>query len=310
MQITVVTTTLNALPYIIETTRSVLQSSYPDLEYILIDAGSTDGTVDYLRTISDSRARLEVIKGIRQYEALDWGFRHSTGDVLAWLNGDDLYYPGTISCVAELFSEFPEVKWLTGLPSFVDADGHSTMLAVDSSYPRRFIENGWFTEFAFGNLIQESMFWRRDLYEEVCGLNLDFDLAADFELWTRFARQTPLVAVRTLLASFRKHETNRSVMRASAYLSEVERVRATLPQMNWIRNLLCGRTATRHILRLAEWHRSPWIYFSATQSRWMKTTMFRPVSRYSFAQLLQEFRANANEPDLPRTNYMFRRAAR
>jgi glycosyltransferase involved in cell wall biosynthesis len=291
LRISVVTTTLNAMPYIVDTTRSVLQSTYADLEYLIIDAGSSDGTLEYLRGIQDSRVRLEVIKGSRPYEAVDWGFRHASGDVLAWLNGDDLYYPGTISCVAQLFADFPDVEWITGLPSFVNAEGQCTMVAGQSSYPKRYIENGWFTEFAFGNLIQESMFWRRSLYEAAGGLNLSYDLAADFELWTRFAQRTPLVAVSTLLAAFRQHGNNRSLTRATAYLNEVERAKGGHRRMNWFKTWLCRRVVTRHALRLAEWHRTPWIYFSRTEARWKRGTAFRPISRYSLQHLIMEFRA-------------------
>lgn len=289
MRVSVVTTTLNALPYIVDTTRSVLQSSYPDMEYIIIDAGSSDGTLEYLRGIQDNRVRLEVLKGSRPYEAVDWGFRHATGDVLAWLNGDDLYYPGTISCVAQLFTDFPDVEWITGLPSFVNAEGHCTVVGVLSSYPRRYIENGWFSEFAFGNMVQESMFWRRGLYETAGGLNLDYDQAADFELWTRFARHAPLVAVSTLLAAWRRHGNNRSLTGISVYLNDVERATTDLQRMNWLKTWLCRRKMTKHALRLAEWHRTPWIYFSMTESKWKRGTAFRPISRYSLQTLLTEF---------------------
>jgi glycosyltransferase involved in cell wall biosynthesis len=295
LRISIVTTTFNAMPYIVDTTRSVLQSSYPDLEYLIIDAGSSDGTLEHLRSIQDSRVRLEVMKGSRPYEAVDWGFRHASGDVLAWLNGDDLYYPGTISCAAKLFTEFPDVDWITGLPSFVDAEGQCTMVALLSSYPKQYIENGWFTDSALGSLIQESMFWRRGLYEAAGGLNLDYDLAGDFELWTRFAKHAPLVAVSTLFAAWRRHGRNRGLIGASAYLNEVRRATVDLPRMNWLKGWLCRRMATRHFLRLAEWHRTPWIYFSMTESRWKRGTAFRPIARYSFQHLLMEFLAKRKQ---------------
>src|ERR1035437_4892671 len=258
MRVSIVTTTLNALPYIAETTRSVLQSSYSDLEYLIIDAGSSDGTLEYLFSLQDERVRVEVLRGSRQYEAVDWGFKQATGDVLAWLNGDDLYFPWTISCVARLFTDFPEVKWITGLPSFVNAEGDCTMIGALSSYPKKYIRNGWFSEFAFGNLVQESMFWRRDLYERAGVLNLSYDQAADFELWTRFARLAPLVAVNSPLAAWRKHANNRSIVGLSAYLKDVELAKGGLPTLSGFKAWLCSHKVTKHALRLAEWHRTPW----------------------------------------------------
>ena len=295
MRISIVTTTLNALPYIAETVRSVLQSPYPGAR--VPDRGC--GIVGWHKGVSpdlhDPRLRVEIRAGARQYEALDWGLRQMTGEVVAWLNGDDLYFPWTIDCVARLFTEFPQVEWLTGLPAFINAEGHCTMVAAPSSYPRRYIQNGWFNEFAYGNLVQESMFWRRELYCRAGGLNLKYELAADFELWTRFAGLAPLEAVNIPLAAWRKHGNNRSIVRAEAYLKDVADVTSGLPRINPVKAWFCRHMATRHALRLAEWHKTPWIYYSLAQSRWMRGTAFRPVSRYSFQYLKSEFMATRQQ---------------
>ena len=292
MRVSIVTTTLNALPYIVETTRSVLQSTYSDLEYLVIDAGSTDGTIEYLRSLRDERLRVEFREGLGQYEAVDWGFKQSSGDILAWLNGDDIYWPWTISCVAHLFTEFPEVSWITGLPAFVNAEGHCTMIGSLCSYPTRYIQNGWFSEYGFGNLVQESMFWRRDLYQKAGGLNLAYKHAADFELWTRFAQHAALEAVSVPLAAWRKHAKNRSITGLSAYLRDVETVKAALPPIGWFKAWLCRRRATKHALRLLEWHRTPWIYFSLVDSKWRRGNDIRPISRYGLQHLRMEFKAS------------------
>lgn len=291
MRISIVTTTLNALPYIAETVHSVLQTSHRDLEYLIVDAGSTDGTREFLEGLHDDRLRVEVLADSQQYEALDWGLKRSTGDVIAWINADDIYLPWTISCVAKIFTQFFEVQWITGLPAFLNGEGHCTLLAAPSSYPRRYIQNGWFSELGYGNLVQESMFWRRDLYARAGGLNLTYKLAADFELWTRFARHAALEAVDVPLAAWRKHAGNRSIVQGAAYRSEVAAVSSQLPPMNRIKAWLCRGTAGKHALRLAEWHRTPWIYYLLTESRWMRSTAFRPISRYSLQYLKREFEA-------------------
>jgi glycosyltransferase involved in cell wall biosynthesis len=291
MRISIVTTTFNALPYITETTRSVLQSTYEDFEYLIVDAGSTDGTKEFLLGLRDKRLRVEIRMGAGQYEALDWGMRHATGEVLAWINGDDLYFPWTLSGVSRLFTEFPQVLWLTGLPTFINGDGDCTVVGTPSSYPRRYIQNGWFNEFAYGNLVQESMFWRSDLYRRAGGLNLQYELAADFELWTRFARLAPLEAVNVPLAAWRKHGNNRSLIQADTYLREVTEITAHLPRFNSVKGWLCRATASKHALRLAEWHRTPWIYYSLKQSCWKRATAFRPISRYGLQYLRMEYLA-------------------
>lgn len=294
-RISIVTTTLNAMPYIVETTRSVLQSGYPDLEYILIDAGSSDGTLEHIMGLQDSRVKAEVIKGIKPYEAVDLGFRKATGDVVAWLNGDDLYYPWTISCVGKLLTQFPDVQWITGLASFLDGEGMCTATGSLTSHPRRYIQNGWFNETAFGCLQQENMFWRKSLYVKSGGLNLKYEQAADFELWTRLAQHAELVSVSVPLAAFRRRGTNRSVTGREHYLREVNDVTKNLPKLGLIRNQLCRASmATKHLLRLAEWHRTSCISFSLTESRWKLGSMIRPISRDSVQQLIMEFRGRSS----------------
>jgi glycosyltransferase involved in cell wall biosynthesis len=293
-RISIVTTTLNAMPYIAETTRSVLQDGYPELEYILIDAGSTDGTLEHIMSLQDPRVKAEVIKGIRPYEAVDLGFKKSTGDVLAWLNGDDLYYPWTPSCVGKLFTKFPDVQWITGLPSFLDSEGHCTGAGGLSSHPRRYIQNGWFNESAYGYLQQEGMFWRRSLYEKAGGLNLKYEQAADFDLWARMAKHAELVAVTVPLAAFRRRGTNRSISGRDRYLRDVQDATKNLPKIGAIKNRICRASmATKHALRLAEWHRTSCISFSLTESRWKLGSVIRPISRESIQQLVMEFRGRS-----------------
>ena len=269
MRISVVTTTLNAMPYIVETTHSVLQSQHHDLEYILIDAGSSDGTMEHIMSLKDSRVKARVIPNIKPYDAINVGFRESSGEVLAWLNGDDFYYPWTISCVGNLFTEFSNVEWIIGLPSLLNAEGHCTSVGRLAAYPRRYIQNGWFNELACGCLQQESMFWRRSLFEAVGGLNPVYDQAADCELWTRMAQHAELVALSVPLAAFRNRGTNRSIIGRSAYLRDVENATRSLPKRGFIiRYLNRASIWTQRAIRCLEWHRTSAIYFSKTESRW------------------------------------------
>jgi glycosyltransferase involved in cell wall biosynthesis len=302
MRISIVTTTLNAMPYIVDTTRSVLQSNHRDLEYVLIDAGSSDGTLEHIKQIRDSRASVEIIPGISAYEAVDRGFRNSTGDIVAWINGDDLYYPWTISCVSKVFAAFPEVQWITGLATFLNVDGHCTVRGGMASYPRRYIQNGWFNELGFGYLQQENMFWRRSLYEEAGGLNLKYVQAADFDLWIRMARHAELVAVNVPLGAFRRRGTNRSVTGRSKYLQDVEDATRALPKMGGVKSYLCRTSmVAKHALRLSEWHRTSWICCSEPEPQWKLKSAIRPISRYSVQQLMTEAVANRVFSDRGRT---------
>jgi glycosyltransferase involved in cell wall biosynthesis len=291
MRVSIVTTTFNALPYLPETVRSILQAPLAELEYLVVDAGSRDGTLEYLRGVRDERMRVEVLEGAGQYEAIDWGLRQTTGEVMAWLNADDTYFPWTIDAIVQLFSQYPDVHWITGLPTVLNREGVCTLVSLPSSYPRKYIRNGWFHELAYGNLVQESMFWRRDLYTRAGGLDLKYRLAADFELWTRFARYAPLDAVTVPLAAWRKHGDNRSLLCAPAYIAEVAQAAAALPRLSPWKRWLCRTQATRHALRLAEWHRTARISYSLTKSAWRREMALRPISRYDLQHLKMEFLA-------------------
>lgn len=267
--ISIVTTTLNAMPYIMETTRSVLQADCVDLEYFLIDAGSTDGTQEYLRGIADMRVRFHVKEGMRAYEAIHWGFREASGDVLAWINGDDIYYPWTLSLVSKLFAAFPQVQWLMGRPSMIDSNGHCTHVRRPACYPREYIQQGLFNEFCFGYLQQESMFWRRDTYENAGRLNLAYAQAADFDLWTRMARTAALTSLDVPLAAFRRHCRNRSTVGRTTYLDEVRDVSRALPRPSWLKRKLLEKGGLLRLLVLAsEWHQTPCLSFSVVDSCW------------------------------------------
>jgi hypothetical protein len=278
MRVSIVTTTLNAMPYVVEATRSVLQTGYPNLEYIIIDAGSSDGTLDHINSLRDTRLKVDVIKGITQYEAIDLGFRKSTGDVLGWINGDDLYYPWTISCVGRFFTDFPEVQWITGLPTILNAQGECISVGHVASHPSRYLRNGWYKESALGGLQQESMFWRRSLYEKAGGLDTKYSLAADTELWIRMAHYAELVPVTAPLGTFRMHATNRSIAGRARFVREQEDATKSLPSFSRVKRWLCGLSVpTRRAVRLSEWHRTSLIYFSMTESRWKLTSCIRRI---------------------------------
>jgi len=288
-RISVVTACFNQVGFIEQTIRSVLGQRYPNLQYIIIDGGSTDGTIDIINRYRDD---IDVVISERddgQYYAIQKGLDIADGDVVAWINADDMYMPWTFSVVDSVFGEFPEVDWITGRPSYLNVAGQCTEVSETSSaYPQRWIAQGWYRSHLAGYLQQESMFWRRSLMQKVGHLELTLDYAADFEFWTRFAALAELTAVNVPLAAFRRRPgEQRSVDGTGRYENQVLQAAAKLGTAPWLWNWIGQQgVAFRAFWRLLKWRRGKVLTYSREQSRWVLTNSLRPISRVSFSGLL------------------------
>jgi glycosyltransferase involved in cell wall biosynthesis len=227
--ISVVTPSFNQAAYLPAAIRSVL-SQDAELEYIVIDGGSTDGSVDIIRQHEDRLAAWRSEPDGGQYDALNKGFALSSGEIMGWLNSDDFYFPGALSVVETVFAHHPEIEWITGTTAVIaNAHGQTTKTFWVGRFSRRAFFRGYnlpLRGWHAGHFIpQESTFWRRSLWERAGGeLDASLTMAGDFDLWARFYQHAELWGVRTLIGAYRSQPAQKTAVGLGAYLDEAERV--------------------------------------------------------------------------------------
>lgn len=218
-KISVITPSFNQGHYIEETIVSVLSQNYPNLEYIIIDGGSTDNTVEILKKYDTQLTFWTSEPDRGMYYAIQKGFDRCSGEIMAWINSDDKYHHGAFSIVAEIFTTFKEVNWIMGNPSLLDEKGR--IVSVDNC---RMWSKYDLYSYDYKYLQQESIFWRRSLWQ-IAGAKIDTDLkyAGDFELWLRFFRFENLYVTRALIGGFRmRTEKQVSLTFFEKYIEEIE----------------------------------------------------------------------------------------
>lgn len=204
-KISIVTPVFNQATYLENTILSVLTQNYPKLEYIIIDGGSTDGTIDIIKKYESHLAYWvsEPDKGM--YFAIKKGFDHSTGEIMAWIGSDDMYHSNSFYTVAQIFSECPQISWLLGPQTHYD-ERDRTVGVENSPY----FNHLSFLMHQYQWIQQESTFWRRNLYEKVGGIQTKYQLAGDFDLWMRFSRYERVYITNALIGGFRHREAQLS----------------------------------------------------------------------------------------------------
>jgi glycosyltransferase involved in cell wall biosynthesis len=239
-RISLVTGVRNGARYLEDTIRSVLNQNYPNLEYIIIDGGSTDGTLDIIRKYEPHLSYWvsEPDKGV--YEALNKGFARSTGEIMGWLNASDMLQLNGLHVVGGVFAALPEVEWITGRPTKFNASGMTVSILPLPHWSRlRFLAG------ADKYIQQESTYWRRSLWDKAGGaLRTEYRAEGDYELWVRFFRHAKLYTVDALIGGYRAHEDALSASDLDRYnqicdeiaAREVETApwRRTLKMFRWI----------------------------------------------------------------------------
>lgn len=220
-KISIVTPSFNQAEYLEECIDSILSQNYQNLEYIIMDGGSTDGSVDIIKRYAKHLTYWQSRPDGGQYAAIDDGFRRSTGEIMTWLNSDDKFHPGAFETVASIFSTHEEVQWIMGRPNGFGADGAGKwVLDYLPLWSReKYLNKNYHNPY----IQQEGTFWQRSLWEQAGSyMNCSLKLAGDLELWMRFFRHTQLYSVDALLAAYRSHPRQKAALFLDQYNQEAE----------------------------------------------------------------------------------------
>jgi len=203
--VSIVTPSYNQAQFLESTIRSVLDQDYPNIEYIVVDGGSTDGSPEIIRRYADRLAWWVSEKDRSQTEAINKGFAHAGGSIHAWLNSDDTYEPHAISEAVEFLQKRPEVGLVYGDANYIDEAGRviGRFRAAQTDL-RRLLQG-------YVHIPQQSSFWRGDLWRELGPLDPTFHYAMDYDLWVRIAAKAPIQYTPQLWSNFRIHLEGKTV---------------------------------------------------------------------------------------------------
>jgi glycosyltransferase involved in cell wall biosynthesis len=221
-RISIVTASYNQGAFLEETIRSVLLQGYPDLEYLIIDGGSTDDSVEVIRRYEPWLSFWVSERDQGQSDALSKGFLRSTGDILAWLNSDDIYCRGALFSVGSYYGRHPDTGLLYGDSEIIDADG--------ATIERLKGQEADLESLLVRNVIpQPSAFFSRQAFDKAGGITRALHFIMDYELWVRMTLQgTKLAYVPELFSRFRWYQVSKSGSYSTQfgyeYLAFVERL--------------------------------------------------------------------------------------
>jgi glycosyltransferase involved in cell wall biosynthesis len=236
--ISIITPSYNQAQYLEQTLQSVLTQDYSNIEYIVMDGGSNDGSVDIIKRLESSSLLLDIQeraparhkinywvseKDNGQADAINKGFAKATGDIVAWLNSDDYYLPNTISQVIKIFAENPEVVLIYGNMLAVDENGKTFNTF---NYKQLSLED----LICFQIIGQPAVFFRNSALQKTNGLNLDFHFLLDHLFWIELAQHGKILHVDKTWSAARYHAEAKNRAKAAEFGQEAFRILSLVEQ--------------------------------------------------------------------------------
>ncbi len=218
-RITVITPSYNQAAFLEHTIRSVLDQNYPNLEYFVVDGGSTDGSVEIIQKYADRLAWWVSEKDAGQADAINKGFARATGEIVAWLNSDDVYQPGAILAAVQALQADSTLAFVYG--NMLSIDGAGQVINV-----QKFGNWGLAGIMRFRIIGQPAVFMRRAALEKAGYLDRRFHFMLDTHLWLRVAQQGSTLHVDQVWAAARYHEGAKNIAKAPEFGREAYEVLA------------------------------------------------------------------------------------
>ena len=223
--VSIITPSYNQGRFIEETIKSVLNQDYPNIEYIVIDGGSTDNTIDILIKY-EGRLRWVSEPDKGQSDAITKGFAMARGSMMAWLNSDDTYLPGTVNKVVDLFCSQTDIGLIYGKAYFIDIEGN-----VIGRYPTEPFDYNRLAIFNF--ICQPATFFRKEALDEVGILDINLHYVMDYDLWIRMANKNKFAYLPEFLATYRFHEESKTISPSDAVSNHEETLKIVMKYYGW-----------------------------------------------------------------------------
>ena len=252
----VITPSFNQAEFIQRTIDSILhQQGNFEVESIVVDGQSTDRSLEILKQYGD-RIQLISESDTGQSNAINKGLKLATGDIVCWLNSDDLFLPKCLETVCNVFSAEPATQWVYGKVKIVDTDDREIRQRITAYKNRRM------RTFKYANLLQEcwisqmGVFWRKSFGDRIGGLDESLDYSMDYDLWLRFGKHSPGRFIDQYLAAFRWHGGSKTSQNYVKQMAESYRLAKTHAEGKYWQSLLVHQILgfrTRLAYRVLQW---------------------------------------------------------
>lgn len=238
--VSIITPSFNQAAFLEETIRSVLEQDYPNIEYIIMDGGSKDGSLEIIQKHAGRLAAWESKPDRGQTDAINQGFGKASGEIFAWLNSDDILLPGAVSAAVKALQANPQAGMVYGNALLINAEGKKIGDFPAAQTDLRKLRQGYV------HIPQQASFFRADLWKQVGPLDPSFYFAMDYDLWVRLAAKAPLLYVPELWAAFRLHGDAKSIASDGRCWPEMLRVHyrdggkpfSVIVAKYWVRKLI------------------------------------------------------------------------
>lgn len=218
MKVSIVTPSFNQARYIEDTILSVLNQTYTDIEYLVIDGLSDDGTVDILKKYDHRLTSWVSEKDKGQTDAINKGFSMASGEIFAWLNSDDTLEPDAVARIVDFFQTNPDVGLVYGDANFTDENGSVIGKFNATQTDLKRLREGYV------HIPQQAAFFRSDCWQRIAPLDPEFYFAMDYDLWVRLAEITRIMYYPGVIANFRLHADAKTVIADKACWDEMLKI--------------------------------------------------------------------------------------